>query len=86
MKDTNVKRAGVISFDDAYTKGIADAFRDFSQQYDVNVPVSAKVVLGFLTNTVYNGVKQIHGDLSIVCRLRDMDAAGIKVRMKISTV
>ena len=78
LQESSVTRAGVISFDDAYTKGIADAFRDFAPEFDVTVPAAAKVVLGFLTNSVYGGVKQVHGDLTLVCRLREMDALGIK--------
>lgn len=74
----SVRRAGVISFDDAYTKGIADAFRDFSPQFGVAVPLNAKGVIGYMTHSVYEGVKQVHGDLRLVCRLREMDAAGIR--------
>ena len=81
MRRSGVTRAGAISFDDAYTKGIADAFRDFAPAYGITVPNLAKVELGFLTNSVHAGLKQVHGDLTLVCRLRDMHELGIKHTM-----
>ena len=78
LQHSGVTRAGAISFDDAYTSGITNAFRDFAPTFGVDVPNLAKVQLGFLTNSMHEGVKQVHGDLTIVCRLRDMHALGIK--------
>ena len=76
----NVTRLGVLSFDDPYSKGIADAFRAATAgSLTASVPGAASAMLLETTKAAMPSGNLAHlTDLSITCKLREMDAAGIR--------
>ena len=71
LEHYGISRLGVLSFDDAYTKGVADAFRSASAgSLTVDIPGAASAVLLATTKATVAGAPAHLTDLSLTCKVR----------------